>query len=52
MTVSRGGIWISLFTRNGLIVLAALTVGLYIAAAATGSTTYSRPFGSFRRSCC
>jgi LPXTG-motif cell wall-anchored protein len=26
----------SLFTRNGLIVLAALTVGLYIAAAATG----------------
>ena len=36
MTISRSTIWMSLFTRNGLIVLAALTVGLYSAAAATG----------------
>jgi len=36
MTVSRSGVWMSVFTRNGLIALAALTVGLYIAAAATG----------------
>lgn len=36
MSVSRRGGWMSVFRRNGLIVLAAFTVGLYIAAAATG----------------
>jgi LPXTG-motif cell wall-anchored protein len=36
MSVSRNRTWWSVFTRNGLIALAVLTVALYTAAAATG----------------